>query len=130
MSTKVPGVNSANIPADDATELGIHGEIGPDQKGESQPGFSPTTASKPKTKAPADKEAPGSSPTSMMSNYRVRVERFIIDNMGDEISPLESLLSRCMDPADKTVYMVERKETFTKEGDFIVIVIYLEQKEV
>lgn len=62
-----------------------------------------------------------------LSQYKVRVDRYVIDNMSDDLTSLETLLSRCLDPRDDTAWLLERKDNFN-EGVFVTIVFYLEKR--
>jgi len=62
-----------------------------------------------------------------LSSYRVRVERYVIDDMSDDLTSLESLLSRCLDPKDDSAWLLERKDNFN-EGVFVTIAFYLEKR--
>lgn len=62
-----------------------------------------------------------------LSNYKVRVERYVIDDMSDDLTSLEALLSRCLDPKDDSAWLLERKDNFN-EGVFITIAFYLEKR--
>jgi len=62
-----------------------------------------------------------------LSNYRVRVERYVVDDMSDDLTALETLLSRCLDPKDDTAWLLERKDNFN-EGVFVTIAFYLEKR--
>lgn len=61
-----------------------------------------------------------------LSEYKVRVERFVIDADGDDIYRLESLYTRGLDGSSKVIIMKENR--FTDKDQMIVVITYMEKK--
>ena len=70
----------------------------------------------------------GADSTKWMANYRVRVQRFVIDGeeLGD-LAMLENLWSVGMDPSQDAIVILSNKE-FTHNDVLIIVVTFLEHK--
>ncbi len=61
-----------------------------------------------------------------LSKYKVRVQRFLIDENMEDLLAFESLLQRGMNPKDNSVIIFDRKENFN-EGVYVTLVFYYEK---
>lgn len=61
-----------------------------------------------------------------MSQYKVRVDRFVIDADGEDTFRLETLYTRGMDGSGNVVILKEK--TFTDKEAMITVITYMEKK--
>lgn len=61
-----------------------------------------------------------------MSQYRFRVDRFVVDAEGDDILRLETLYNRGMDGSGEVIIVKEK--TFTDKDSMIVVITYMEKR--
>ncbi len=113
---KVPGVNLPNVPQ------------------EGGPGRAPRNTPMPGVILPAavkteDIDDKRKKPFSM-KDYRVRIRHFCISSgTCEDLAKMEMLLDQCLHSDVSRRYLIERKDSFTKEGELISIFIYLEPKD-
>lgn len=61
-----------------------------------------------------------------LSDYRVRIDRFVIDSGLDDCSRLEALYTRGLDSSGDIVILKEK--SFTDKDQMIVVVFYMEKR--
>lgn len=113
---KVPGVNMTNVPQ------------------EGGPGKAPRTSPMPGVILPGavkteDIDDKRKKPFAM-NDFRVRIRHFCISSGScEDLAKMEKLLDLCLHSDVSRRYLIERKDTFTKEGELISVFIYLEPKD-
>jgi hypothetical protein len=113
---KVPGVNTPNVPPE--------GSQGKAQKTSPMPGVILPGAVKTENIDDRQKK-----PFSM-KDFRVRIRHFCISSgTCEDLAKMEKLLDQCLHSDISRRYLIERKDSFTKDGELISIFIYLEPKD-
>jgi len=114
---KTPGVNAPNLPE--------NAGVGLQDYSAAMPGV--TLRNLDEEAAVKDK-APGRAGFKL-ADYKLRVKRFLLSGFAEQELMLESLLDACIHSETTRIYLVDRKESFNKEGEMIVVLTYLEPKD-
>ena len=115
---KIPGANCSNIPLPGFTEA-------PPKPSSPLPPLMMPGIAMEDIASKSKKPKPFS-----MKDYRVRIKRFCLSSPNcEDLISMERLMDSCVHSDTSRMFLIERKDTFTKEGDLISVFFYMEPRD-